>query len=77
MLEISRMSLLHLRFQPGDAVVRFLQAEALVELDVLLDVQPAVEVLHADVMHVEIVARGDGANLGRTGSPGGWRATRR
>src|SRR5271165_789780 len=53
----------HLAFEARDAVVGFLQAEPLVQLDVLLNVQSACEVLHADVMHVEIVARGDRADL--------------
>ena len=43
MLEISRHIVLHLGFQAGDAIVRLLQAEPLVQFDVLLDVQLAAD----------------------------------
>ena len=54
--------LLHLAFQARDAVVGLLQAEPFVEFHVLLHVQTAADVLHADVVHVEVVARGDRAD---------------
>ena len=62
MLEISWHLLLHLRFQAGHPVMSVLEAEGFVQLDVLLDMQLSVDVLNADVMHVQIIARGHGAN---------------
>ena len=37
-------------------------AELFIEFQVLLDVELAIQILHADVVDVEVVARGDGAN---------------
>ena len=58
----------------GHAVVGFLQAQAFVEFEVLFDVEVALEILHADVVHVELVAGGDGAdaieNVFRAQAPG-------
>ncbi len=54
--------LLHLRLQPGYAIMGFLQAEPFVEFNVLLHVQSSAHVLHADVVHVQIVAGGDRAD---------------
>src|ERR1700686_2152613 len=52
----------HVGFQFGDLVVSFFEGHALVEFDMLLDVQPTVEILDADVVHVEIVVGGNGAD---------------
>jgi len=52
----------NLRFELGYAVMSFLSSKVLVEFEVLLDVQFAFEILHADVVHVDVVARGDGAD---------------
>ena len=52
----------HLRFQPGNFVVRLLHAELLVEFQMLFHVQLPVQVLHADVVHIEVVAGSDGAD---------------
>ena len=60
--EISGNVLANLGFEDRYAVVGFLQAQAFVEFEVLLHVQMALEILHADVVHVEIVASGDGAD---------------
>src|SRR6476661_8169877 len=49
-------------FEDGDAVVSFFQAEILVEFEVLFHVQASLEILHADVVDVEIVASGDSAD---------------
>src|ERR1700728_3276548 len=48
----------HVGFELGDLIVGAFEGHALVEFDVLLDVQPAGKVLDADVMHVEIFAGG-------------------
>src|SRR5580700_8080445 len=52
----------HIGFEFGDQIVGGLQGQVLVEFDVLLDVEVAVEILHADVVNVEVVASGDGTN---------------
>ena len=52
----------HVGFKFGDLVVRALKGHALVEFDVLLDVKLAGEILDADVVDVQVVARGHGAN---------------
>ena len=52
----------HIGFEIGDTVVSAFQRHALVEFDMLLDVEAAGKILHADVMDVEIVASGDGAD---------------
>ena len=52
--------LANLGFENGHAVVGFLQAKAFVEFEMLFDVQVSLEILHAHVVHVEIVARGHG-----------------
>jgi hypothetical protein len=52
----------HVSFKFRDSIVGGLQAQVLVEFDMLLDVELAVEILHADVVDVEVVASGDGAN---------------
>ena len=54
--------LANLGFEHGHAVVGFLQAQAFVEFEVLFHVQVALEILHADVVHVEVVAGGHGAD---------------
>ena len=48
--------------QCGDAVVGGDQLHGLVEFDVQFDVDVAFEILHADVMHREIVAQRGGAD---------------
>ena len=52
----------HVGFKFGDLVVRALKGHALVEFDVLLDVKLAGEILDADVVDVEVMSGGDGAN---------------
>ena len=52
----------HICFEFGDLIVGVLEGHALVEFNVLLNVEFAVEILHADVVDVQIVAGGDGAN---------------
>ena len=52
----------HVGFELGDLIVSAFERHAFVELDVLLDMQLAGEILHADVVDVEVVARRDGAN---------------
>ena len=52
----------HVGFEFGDLIVGALKCHALVEFEVLLDVKLAGEILDADVVDVEVVARGDGAN---------------
>ena len=52
----------HIGFEFGDLIVGALEGHALVEFNVLLDVELAGEILHADVVDVEVVAGGDGAN---------------
>src|SRR6202142_22787 len=54
--------LANLGFEDGHAVVSFFQAQAFVEFEVLFDVQVALEILHADVVNIEIVAGSNGAN---------------
>src|SRR5579862_2384427 len=57
-----RNILSNLRLEDSDAVVGFFQAQAFVEFEVLLDVQVSGEILHADIVHIEVVARGHGAD---------------
>src|SRR6202142_4007664 len=52
----------HFGFQAGNFVVCLFHAETLVEFQMLFDVQLAIQILHADVMHVEVVARSHSAN---------------
>ena len=52
----------HVGFEFGDLIMRVFERHALVEFDVLFDVKVAGEILHADVVHVEIVVRRDGAD---------------
>ena len=52
----------HVGFQFGDLIMGALQGHAFVEFDVLFDVEATREILHADVVDVEVVAGGDGAN---------------
>src|SRR5450755_4422849 len=52
----------HLAFQPCYTVVSVLERHALIEFNMLLDMQGATDVLHADVVHVEIVPGGHGAD---------------
>src|ERR1035441_2734505 len=52
----------HVRFEFGYLIVRVLKRHALVEFDVLFDVELARNILHADVVHVEIPMRGHGAD---------------
>ncbi len=52
----------HLGFEARHFIVRLFHAEALIEFEVLLYVQLTVQVLHADVMYVEIVSSRDCAN---------------
>jgi len=52
----------HVGFEFGDLVVGGLQGKVLIEFDMLLDVEMAVEILHADVVDVEVVASSDGPN---------------
>src|ERR1700688_1502870 len=52
----------HVGFQFGDLVMRFFEGHALVEFNMLLHVQPTVEILDADVVHVEIVIGSDRAD---------------
>ena len=52
-----------LGFEQSDAVMSFLQAQVLVQFKVLLNVEMAMQVLHTDIMYVEILARRHGTNL--------------
>ena len=52
----------HIGFEFGDLIVSAFERHAFVEFDVLLDVEFAGEILHADVVDVEVVASGDGAD---------------
>jgi len=52
----------HLGLEAADFVVGLLHAELLVEFEMLLDMQVAVEILHTDVVDIEIVTGSDGAN---------------
>src|SRR5271170_402814 len=52
----------HVRFQFRDLIVGTFEGHAFVEFDVLLDVKLSGEILHTDVVDVEVVTRGDGAN---------------
>ena len=52
----------HVGFEFGDLIVSAFEGHAFVEFNVLLHVELAGEILHADVVDVEVVARGDGAN---------------
>src|SRR5882762_11599061 len=52
----------HLRFQSGNFIVRLLHAELLIEFQMLFHMQLPIQVLHADVMHVEVVAGSHGAD---------------
>ncbi len=54
--------LANLGLEHGHAVVGFFQAQAFVEFEMLFDVEMALEILHADVVQVEIVTGGDGAD---------------
>src|ERR1700679_201950 len=49
----------HVGFEFGDLIVSVLESHTLVEFDVLLNVKPAREILHADVVDVEVVAGSD------------------
>src|SRR5215471_4541 len=44
-------------FEPRNYVVGLLQAEGLVEFQVLFDVEPSCQILHADIVHAEVVTR--------------------
>src|SRR5664279_3922402 len=52
----------HLAFQPCDPVVSVLERHALIQFNMLLHMQRAMDVLHTDVVDVEIVPGGHGAN---------------
>ena len=52
----------HVSFEIGDLIVGAFKGHALVEFDVLLDVKAPGEILHADVVDVQVVAGSDGAN---------------
>jgi hypothetical protein len=52
----------HVGLQFGDLIVGGFEGHALVEFDVLFDVQTAGKILDTDVMHVEIIVGSDGAN---------------
>ncbi len=54
--------LAHIGFKFGDLVVSLFEAHALIQFDMLLDVEAAVEVLHADVVDIEIPVSRDAAN---------------
>ena len=41
----------------GDAVMGLFQAEAFIQFQVLLDVEISLQILHADIVDVEVVAR--------------------
>ena len=47
-------------FEHGNAVMSVLQAESLVQFEVLLDMQVSSQVLDAHIMHVQVIARGHG-----------------
>src|SRR5207248_3203333 len=47
-------------FQDSNAVVSIFQAQAFVKLEMLLDVQISLEILNADIVHVEVLTSGDG-----------------
>src|SRR4051812_10055716 len=47
-----------LGFQESDPVVCLFETQVLIEFQVLFDVQTAAEILHADVVHIYIIARG-------------------
>src|ERR1700691_3204883 len=52
----------HVGFEFGDLIMGVLERHAFIKFDVLLDVKPPREILHADVVDVEVVACGHGAN---------------
>src|SRR5580704_17423934 len=52
----------HVSFEIGDLIVGAFEGHALVEFDVLLDVKAPGEILHADVVDIEVVAGSDGAD---------------
>src|SRR5664279_750061 len=52
----------HLAFQPCDPVVSVLERHSLIQFNMLLHMQRAMDVLHTDVVHVEVVPGGHGAN---------------
>src|ERR1700757_529042 len=52
----------NLIFHGTDSIVRFFEGELLVHFYMLFDVQSAIEILDADVMDVQVVAGGDGAD---------------
>ena len=52
----------HLPFEACHFIVRLLHTELLVEFQMLLHVQLAVQILHADVVNVKVMARGHGAD---------------
>src|SRR6266436_2252378 len=54
--------LANLCLEDGHTVVGLFQAQAFVELEVLFHMQVSLEILHANVVHVEVVARGHGTD---------------
>src|SRR5579864_353132 len=52
----------HCRFQLGDLIVGLLHRHALIKFHVLLHVNLTRDVLHTDVVDVQVVASGNGAN---------------
>src|SRR5580704_16745236 len=52
----------HVRFELGYLIVGLFESHAFVKLNMLLHVQVPGQILHADVMHVQIPVGGDGAN---------------
>ena len=52
----------HVRFEFGHLIVRILEGHALIEFDVLFDVQLAGEILNTDVVDVKVPVCGHGAN---------------
>jgi len=52
----------HVGFEFGHLIVGVLQCHALVQFNMLLDMEFAREILHADVVDVQVVAGSDGAN---------------
>ena len=52
----------HVCLKFRDLIMRFLERHPLVQFHMLFHVQASIQVLHADVMHVEVLMRGHGAD---------------
>ena len=72
-----RHVLTYIRFEPGYPIVSLLQTQLLIKFEMLFDVQTPAQILDAYVVHVEIVAGGDGTNAIENIFPAPARATER